>query len=387
MLLRGGARLVLLAFGVCLGHATLSAQSVGRSIRSVETLRISGSEHELSIVPWVVGYPDGRIAVGGPPTDGTVRWFDADGRPAGRFGRDGEGPGEFRTPAAAGRLGDTLWVLDRATSRVTLLPVGAAGNGMFTTISLPNRVEATGALAFPVVGTVSGLLPGRRLLFQGIEFGPHVRSPATSPRRLVATDSTGRVLAALPPLEPLGRCQVTYSAGKLKGSVGVFFCAQPIIRLGQAGTHVAVVASDNSTATQSTITVRLFTPEARLLFQTVLRVPAKPIPRHVIDSVQRGAIERAKSPEERAARRRAVIPPAYPPVTDVVLSEGGAVWLGTPAGTAQRQWIVLDARGIRQPDVLLPKSFRPVAVMGRDVLGTEVDPDDFIDIVRYRVGG
>ncbi|MDX2262564.1 MAG: hypothetical protein SFU84_12805 [Gemmatimonadales bacterium] len=159
------------------------------------------------------------------------------------------------------------------------------------------------------------------------------------------------------------------------------------MRLGQAGTHIAVVTSDNANATQSTITVRLFSPEARLIFQRVLRVPAKVIPRHVVDSVQRGALERAKSAEERAARRRAVIPPAYPPVTEVILSDIGEVWLGTPGGAAERSWIVLDARGTRKPDVILPKTFRPIAVIGREVIGTEVDPDDFIDIVRYRVGG
>jgi hypothetical protein len=365
---------------------TISAQPARGQINATELSRISGADQDLSAVNWVVGFPDGRIAVGGRPVDGTIRWFDAGGRPSGRFGRSGEGPGEFRTPVAAGRLGDTLWVLDRSTQRATLIRPGNPAAPTFSTLSLPPRLEPSGNLTVPVIGSVSSILTGRRLFLDGIEFAPGSGSPSAAPRRLVTTDSTGRVLSALPPLEPLGRCQVPYAPGKGSGSVGIFFCAQPIIRVSQAGDRIAVVTSDNSSATQSSITVRLYSADAQLIYEKVLRVPARPIPRQVADSIQQGALERARSPEARDARSRAKIPPAYPPVMDVVMSDGGAIWLSTPGGTPRSSWIVLDARGARQADVLLPKSFRPLAVIGKVVIGTEVDPNDFIDIVRYRVG-
>ncbi len=155
--------------------------------------------------------------------------------------------------------------------------------------------------------------------------------------------------------------------------------------MGQTGDRIAVVTSNNASAVQSSVTVRLYSAEALPLFERTVRVPPRVIPKHVADSIQRALLERARSPEARAARSRAKIPPAYPPVTDVVLSDAGDVWLGMAGATEQRTWIVFDVRGMRQTDVVLPKAFRPVAVMGRDILGTEVDPDDFIDIVRYRV--
>jgi len=231
------------------------------------------------------------------------------------------------------------------------------------------------------------MLAGRRLLFQGGEVDPAAKVPTAPLRRYVVADSTGRVIRALPPFEPRGACQVPYVSGKTTGSVGVFFCARPIFQAGQTGEQFAVVTSDNASAVQSSFTVRLYSAEALLLFEKTVRVPAHPILKHVADSIQRGLLERARSPEARAARSRAKIPPAYPPVMDVVLSDAGDVWLGMAGAAALRTWIVFDVRGFRQPDVLLPKTFRPEAVIGRDVLGTEVDPDDFIDIVRYRVGG
>ena len=377
----------LLLLGAIAAPGRSEAQEGRDTRRGVETLRIAGSAHDLSTVLWVVGFPSGRVAVGSLPADGAVRWFDGSGRPLRRFGRSGEGPGEFRAPVAAGRFGDTLWVLDRATQRVTMIRPDPASQPSFTTLTVPTSIEPSGALSRQVIGSVSGIVAGRRLLFQGVEVDPAVQAPSASLHRTVIADSAGRAVRTLKPFEPRGACQVPYVSGKTTGFVGVFFCARPIFQAGQTGEQFAVVTSDNASPVQSSFTVRLYSAEALLLFEKTMRVPAHPIPKNVADSIQRGLLERARSPEARAARSRAKIPPAYPPVMDVVLSDAGDVWLGMAGAAALRTWIVFDIRGMRQRDVLLPKTFRPAAVLGRDVLGTEVDPDDFIDIVRYRVGG
>jgi len=367
--------------------ASIAAQGPTPAVRGVETLRISGAEFDLSHVLWVVGFPDGRVAVGGPPKDGPVRWFDATGRLVGRFGRDGEGPGEFRLPSPAGRLGDTLWVIDGALNRITFLLPGAGSPARFTTMAMPIRIEAAANLTRPLLGSVEAVLPGRRLAFHGSEFDSTIRVPRAALRRLAMTDSGGRLLATVPPFETPGKCQVPYTAGKMTGFVGVYFCAQAMVRVAQDGNHIAIVTGDNSSATQSTITVRLYSPDARLLYERTLRVPAQVIPKQLADSIQRVGLTNARTPEARAARSRARIPPAYPPVFAVVISDAGAVWLGTPGGTTHRTWIVLDPKGMRQADVLLPRMFRPATVFRDQVIGMEQDADDFVDVVRYRVTG
>lgn len=50
-----------------------------------------------------------------------IKVFDWSGRALGAWGGPGDGPGEFRYPAAIAALGDTLAVLDRVTGRVSLL--------------------------------------------------------------------------------------------------------------------------------------------------------------------------------------------------------------------------------------------------------------------------
>ena len=52
--------------------------------------------------------------------DATIRVYDADGTLQTKFGGPGEGPGEFRMPAALGFRADTLWVADIRLRRISL---------------------------------------------------------------------------------------------------------------------------------------------------------------------------------------------------------------------------------------------------------------------------
>lgn len=376
--------LLAVLFGALAAPRNLNAQAVGAPVRATESLRIRGEPIDLISLRWVVGMPDGRIA-GGSVIDGTIRWFDAKGQALGSSGRRGEGPGEFSVMGAAGRLGDTLWVLDGALSRVTLFLPGTPSPPKVVTISIPTGIESRGVLARPVVGSVRALMVGRQLLFHGVE----PADPASGVgglRRLVLTDSVARSPRALPPFAPPGQCEIPFTTAKRRGFVGVMFCAQPILQTSQTSDRIAVVTSDNSGVTVSSITVRLYSATGRLLLDRALQVPARPIPRQLADSIQRSLLEGARSPEEKSARNRAKIPPAYPPLTDVVLADDGSMWLGLSTAATDRTWIVFDAKGVRGRDVILPKKFRPTAVVGRDILGTELDENDYVDIVRYRIG-
>src|SRR5690606_24027972 len=63
--------------------------------------------------------PDGNLYVI-EQQDNEVRVYDAQGTLVRRFGRQGEGPGEFLFPSQLGVVGDTLWVTDLRLQRLSL---------------------------------------------------------------------------------------------------------------------------------------------------------------------------------------------------------------------------------------------------------------------------
>lgn len=79
----------------------------------------AASPAEFGRVSSVTLAPDGRILVADRDAD-EIRVFNPDGEFLERWGRSGEGPGEFGTLYSLGWLGDTLAVLDPGVGRVGL---------------------------------------------------------------------------------------------------------------------------------------------------------------------------------------------------------------------------------------------------------------------------
>ena len=83
----------------------------------VEVLELDLSEAPIAgRVSSLVESPDGTVFVGGSTE---VLVFDPDGAYRGEIGRQGDGPGEFRSLTGLGMHGDTLWTGDAMSGRVT----------------------------------------------------------------------------------------------------------------------------------------------------------------------------------------------------------------------------------------------------------------------------
>jgi hypothetical protein len=92
---------------------TVSYVGHAKRLEAIEEVRIHGVAADLVPVPfgWQRGIAiarDGSITVA-QPQDNTIRFFSVAGTERGRFGRAGDGPGEFRRLGGLGWLGDTLW--------------------------------------------------------------------------------------------------------------------------------------------------------------------------------------------------------------------------------------------------------------------------------------
>ncbi len=118
--------LTALALGGCRGDGGTAADerlvSDVPELTLVEELRI-GSFDDPDLGFSRIGRADvdrdGRIFVSEVQA-AEIRVFDAEGRFLHRFGRRGEGPGEFERMGAMGVTGDTVWVVEILNNRVTL---------------------------------------------------------------------------------------------------------------------------------------------------------------------------------------------------------------------------------------------------------------------------
>lgn len=113
----------------------LSCTEVGRTEDRAEVSDLSAVETYSVRLEEPPGDPVGRVAdllvVDGRVilVDGlqaNIKLFSLDGAFVEAWGRPGDGPGEFRFPAAAEMLGDTLLFLDPAKSRVSLFDAAGA---------------------------------------------------------------------------------------------------------------------------------------------------------------------------------------------------------------------------------------------------------------------
>src|SRR5436189_54550 len=133
--IESGLRGATIGASICFLSPSLAlTQSAGKPVAAVEDLRIRGVDHDISSFygSKVIVFPHGAMAVVDEP-NGRFVLFDAAGKKTMRFGRKGEGPGEFsasgggtiRSPSGVSRpapptypltfglTGDTAWVYHR----------------------------------------------------------------------------------------------------------------------------------------------------------------------------------------------------------------------------------------------------------------------------------
>jgi hypothetical protein len=290
--------------------------------------------------------------------DGAVRWV----------GRSGDGPGEFRLPQAMGRSrGDTVWVYDYSSGRVTLFAPSGALVGIIPLDPPLSSALAIGSLpdgslvlssqwrtnaARPVQGLVRdtvavvryvdgvladtlGLAAGREFVQYAEPNGRMVMSTAILPRRMSAT-TWGELVV-------LGD-QVDHELHVL----GIGGVVRSVIRW--AGPDLALAENDVAAWIDSRIATAH--PDQRDALRTLLAA--------------------APRPDRR---------PAY----DGILADAtGALWVSAHSlGDADpARWDVFDSTGVWLGPVRIPDRFRPLDIGADWVLGVIVDE---LDVERIQL--
>lgn len=164
--------------------AHASSQRMAFSDRPI--LRIGPDEPGMTDLPgvvWAARLPDGTVAIAGPSQ---IVLFNAEGKRLRMMATSGEGPGELRTVAWAGRRRDTLFTFDMTLSRLTAY----AGTSAISTRFAP--VSASGGRTVAI-----GRLSNGDIVLQSIL--PPPRQHADGPFR----DTTRLWVARMPYTRPL----------------------------------------------------------------------------------------------------------------------------------------------------------------------------------------
>jgi len=345
--------------------------------RLVPELRIgteSARDYALTDARQLVVGADGTMYLG-QPQDHAIRAFAPDGRFVRYIGREGEGPGEFRDLGALGIRGDSLWASDRGRIHVFRL------DGTLVRTA-PLRYDA----GHPSLGSGGGgyLLRDGSLGAVPL-FLPTLDErgwPRTIPVLRVAPDGVVRDTLGLIALDFLK----LYSwQGTPALRMRPF---RPLFLHGVDPAGEFFVYATEDAARQD----RFIFTRVSVHGDTTARVaiPYEPVPvsRAIRDSVIEaltgtGASERPRAQVD-AILRAAPIPEHYPPVSQLIVSTDGAIWIRLQ-GRTSRQWLVVNAAGVQTAIVDGPRSLYLLAASATHVWGIERDEVDVPTLVRYRI--
>jgi len=410
---RASARAALAISGIFFFPAAIAGQESACNTpwQLKETLRLGSIDGEVTLTPVraLETGPDGSIYLI-QSWDHHVSVFRSDGRPAGRVGRVGSGPGEFASPPR--RLGwraDTLWVSDRFVTQFFLAD-GTPARQVNFSIPMP----AEGSRFAPGTPLADGtFLPYRTVNQQSERFLLRYRAPlrrvsasgeivdtiAMVERHLAGhaihreTDSRGFGMMLPHPLAPSNEESLLPVVSAADGSAVVFIGEvraedEPptfdLLRIGIAGDtllHRAVpyvplpVTRDERMLMRERFAARRagdFTPER-------LRPPWG-----LQDAERR----------RRIAREAITFPETHPPVRRILAGRDGSIWLLREAWPHPASvWEVYDEDGNLEGSVRIgdpptgDADYRPyVFQASRSELWAQTRSElDVPHVIRYEV--
>ncbi len=322
--------------------------------------------------------PDGRIVVANG-TDRAVLFFTPTGERAGRVGRDGSGPGEFRGVSLVGFLGDSLLAWDSQLDRATVVVPNATAGRSFRLAT----GDTTGASRFGYVpvdvyedGTL--LLAGRAGATSADQGGVR-REPV--PLRRAARDGTlGQRLAVVPGTEnivvsgkgfvsvferPFGRRTLSIASGQmLVVSTGDF---DGVLRFDSTGTLHELWRLDRAQRAVSARDAEAVAARRSLQLNQ--------LPKEYADAIF-------------AVTKDVGYPGVLPPFDAMLRDATGALWLRRDVGPVLRDsiphtWTVLDPKGRWLGDVVTPRRVEVYQITRDRVVGVWKDDDELEHVRLY----
>jgi hypothetical protein len=316
-------------------------------------------DYEFVSITAAFRLPNGAIAVADRQTT-SIRIYSDKGLLTGKLGRQGEGPGEFRSISELFVTGDTLTTFDSRLFRLTHYLAGGTLVGTQPVRTAEDRrVHVTGRLA-----------SGRWLVTT-----PHSPSWTQGPGVYRDTLQVGLLApAASGPVRWLGSFPgaslFAYMPGENKSQWAVgwlFFAPTSLVEL----VGDTVVVGDTGVPE-----LKYYRPDGRLLRQVALPIAAPDLSRHRAEARDEALTQQGANPGYIQASYEA--PRPAPHYRDVLVASDGQLWIrlfeDRPAGLVP--YVILDAAGNVRARISLPARSRVLSVQRPWVLVILRDDND-----------
>jgi len=332
-----------------------------------------------------------------PAADGSIIVLDRRGggvfslkhrRPLQRIGRQGSGPGEFREPIAAGWLKDTLWVSDKQTHRVTLIP--RAGSGRPISRAYPFAVTASHAHTLPY-----GIAPEGPAIVAAPSISETASTSALSIPIWRMNRQGTRVLDTLSYIRNRHRQLVV----SVRASTAKYFVAQPFSDVGMWGVSsngryfVQVDRHEDGGPlgrVQPKVTLRH--TDGRLVYERRLPNSGAVLTNAEFTAVAERLANRLNAEGKRLGfaqvDMRALLasmyrPARWPTASDVIVSSSGTVAIrGADQGIGSVRYTLLNSAGTIVGHFDVPATQRIRALSGNTMWSVREDADGEMEIVQ-----
>lgn len=350
---------------------------------------IDGNVAQLTDVARVAISASGMIAVT-EPRFSRIKVFTPDGAHLKDVGRTGQGPGEYGLLGEIGFNNDSLWVFDSEQRRLTVLDPEFRVSDV---IHLPSfGADPSQPGLEQRIGDVMRFISPDLLLATLIRYDPASTlymghgAPQTIHRVLL---SGGRpaLIAQLPPMD----VEVAYSS---TGTAGVRppFPNDPLFAWSPNGQFVAAAVASVEGPSAGRVDLTLITASGDSVYRRSVQLTALKIPADVAtQALEKRRRNEPRDPDESPLglepyRRAIRVPEYYPPMSQLVVSDDGSVWIGGRENDQGRRSWHLDPSGTIVESVVLPLRSRLVNADASHLWVVERDALDVPSLIRYGVG-
>jgi hypothetical protein len=367
-------RHLLIVTALALSPVPLVAQDM--TLKATARVIAASEDGAFDGARWVQPLPDGTLIIPNHSEMALELWSHA-GTRIKKWGRKGEGPGEFRIMLQGGTAAGGVWVNDAVQQRTTFYDVKGA---MQSVVRWP-------ASSRPAEGSPFFLLPNAWLdstRFLGLVI-PLAPGPNEVPIRLAAASVRGGIEqeSGLPTQPaPTGSC--------IRTSPQSVILRCPTRRWAFSPDGGRFAWATQSALDDARGWYRL---EVRNVQGTILHTDSVAVTRQVISAAERerltrsvtGAVQRAGVPQ-RAAPRIAPLPRYDVSVEDVWVADDGTAWIELPNARGEGVTFhrhVVGRRGVGR--WVSPPDFVMLWVGSSTVIGRLVGDDGVSRVVEYTV--
>ena len=355
------------------------AEGEGWTIDTTPLLDIGGSDtdphYDLLQVSGAVRLSDGRIAV---LTAGTknIQFYDSTGSWISSSGRDGEGPGEFRSPFVMVRApGDTLFVYDYQLRRMSRLDA----EGTFLPPLPPS--EGAGGMLLPFARLADGSWVASGLTVLGGEAAEGAVRPLNPLVHLGPDLRVQDTIVVLPGAE------AWISKGTSSGGSRVI--GMRSLPLGLSSSFAAgdslLFAGD-----QARYEIGVYRPDGSLVRSIRRAGPRQKVTDAMLDRLKEDELANARDRDKALADWEQLPKPSELPAFDEIgLDADGYLWVERPKVLSTDTTIadVYDREGRWLGPVTLPSGFRATEIDRDYVLGVWKDEDGRAHVRMYSIDG